>query len=315
MTNPGIPSIEESCRFLSDPRLDGRAPGTEGHEEARRYLEMILPQLGFEPLFPESWGQPIIDGQNRIGTNLGGIRRGKSSRCILLGAHYDHLIGIPGADDNAAAVSILIETFRRMEVWDGDHSLVLCFFDLEEPPYFLSSNMGSVYFVEHSPLDLREITCALIFDLCGHDVPAPGLEDAYFVLGAECSTGLVELVSGHREYPVYMFRNDRVGDMSDHHAFRERGVPFLFFSCGRWSHYHQPSDRFENLNLAKMSNLATYLVELVQAMDGSTVSWSPVKEFWRVEAASLSRLTGMPLPRSERDVDVAIDKMKAAYGL
>ena len=92
MTNPGIPSIEESCRFLSDPRLDGRAPGTEGHEEARRYLEMILPQLGFEPLFPESWGQPIIDGQNHIGTNLGGIRRGKSSRCILLGAHYDHLI-------------------------------------------------------------------------------------------------------------------------------------------------------------------------------------------------------------------------------
>ena len=64
-----------------------------------------------------------------------------------------------------------------------------------------------------------------------------------------------------------------------------------------------------------MSNLATYLAELVQTMDGSTVSWSPVEEFWRVEAESLSRLTGMPLPRSERDVDAAIDEMKVAYGL
>ncbi len=30
--------------------------------------------------------------------------------------------------------------------------------------------------------------------------------------------------------------NRYVGDMSDHHTFRLGQVPYLFLSCGRWSH-------------------------------------------------------------------------------
>jgi len=33
-----VPSMADTCRFLSDPKLDGRHPGGDGHEIAKQYL-------------------------------------------------------------------------------------------------------------------------------------------------------------------------------------------------------------------------------------------------------------------------------------
>ncbi len=213
------------------------------------------------------------------------------------------------SDDNAAALSILLETSRLLSPWTGEHNLVLCFFDLEEPPYFLTGEMGSMFFTQHAPIDLSLIDCAIILDLCGHDVPIPGCEDAVFVLGAESSTDLIQAIrsSQQRKIPVYMFSNDRIGDLSDHHAFRIRQVPFLFFSCGQWEHYHQPSDTFDRLNLDKMQRMAECLAELTRYLDHRTVTWQPVPDFWQVEAESLRQISGLPLPDSKQLVDNVIN--------
>lgn len=310
-----VPSLIESCRFLSDPALDGRYPGSPGHETARVSLTDALKTLGFDPLFEGTYSQLIVHEDEVIGSNLGGIWRDTSDRTILLGAHYDHFQGIPGADDNAAALSILIETCRQLMPWNGEHSVVLCFFDLEEPPYFLSVKMGSVYFAANSPVDFRAVDCAIILDLCGHDLPIPGCEDVVFLLGAESSRDLISVVQELRSpaIPICMFDNARIGDMSDHHAFRLRKVPYMFFSCGQWEHYHRPSDTFEKLNLGKMQRLADYLASLIRSLDGKKLAWDPVPEFWRIEAASLRRLTGLPLPETEEFVGSAIQQLVGQF--
>jgi hypothetical protein len=303
------PSLVETCRFLCDPQLNGRAPGSLGHEVAREYLRRLLECSRFSPLFGDSWSQEIArEGHGPIGFNVGGIKRGLSERWILLAAHYDHFEGIPGADDNAAALSILVETARLIGPWNGENSLVLCFFDLEEPPYFHTPLMGSMFFVEHAPLSLEHLTCAIVLDLCGHDVPIPGREDALFVLGAERSAGLVGAVESVNTRPpfAYMFQNVRVGDMSDHHAFRVRNLPFLFFSCGWWEHYHRPTDTFERLNLHKMRRIAEYLAALVGKLDGAEIKIDPVRDFWQREAQSLAHLLGIPAPPTQRAVDHAV---------
>ena len=76
-----------------------------------------MARLDVEPLFDGQWTQDVVDGIEVIGTNLGGIARGESRRSILLGAHYDHFEGIPGADDNAAALSIVIDVAHRLRSW------------------------------------------------------------------------------------------------------------------------------------------------------------------------------------------------------
>ena len=50
-----------------------------------------------------------------------------------------------------------------------DRDLIIAFFDAEEPPYFMTDAMGSIYFF--SSQKTEEIACAIILDLMGHDVP------------------------------------------------------------------------------------------------------------------------------------------------
>ena len=208
---------------------------------------------------------------------------------------------------HAAALAILLETARQLKPWAGQSTLACCFFDLEEPPHFLRPTMGSSYFVQHCPVDPAQIKCAIILDLCGHDVPMPGAENAVFAMGAEFSKTLAEtLAAANRpEMPVLMARNDRIGDMSDHHAFRTGGLPFVFLSCGWWEHYHAPTDTFERLNLPKMQTLSGVLTDLVRRLDTVTIDRRPPDNFLEIEARTFRRLTGMEVPADKTALDVA----------
>ena len=57
---------------------------------------------------------------------------------VLLGAHYDTCDSLPGADDNAVAVAVLLEVAVQMADETLERSVMLAFFDAEEPPHFLS---------------------------------------------------------------------------------------------------------------------------------------------------------------------------------
>ena len=70
-------------------------------------------------------------------------RHGEQDFCnllapVLLGAHYDTCDSLPGADDNAAAVAVLLEVAAQMADETLERSVILAFFDAEEPPHFLS---------------------------------------------------------------------------------------------------------------------------------------------------------------------------------
>ena len=70
-------------------------------------------------------------------------RHGEQGFCnllapVLLGAHYDTCDSLPGADDNAVAVAVLREVAVQMADETLERSVMLAFFDAEEPPHFLS---------------------------------------------------------------------------------------------------------------------------------------------------------------------------------
>ena len=297
--------------FLCDPALDGRAPGSIGHRKVQDFLRSRLTALGVSPLFAGSYDQPIITGRQEVGCNLCGLIPGKGDGIILLGAHYDHFAGIQGADDNAAAVAILLELAGRLGQWHGQTNLAICLFDLEEPPHFHQPTMGSIYFVKHCPIRLDRLRCAIIMDLCGHDVPLPGAEDAVFVMGAEYSATLFDAVqrADHNPLPLLMVRNALIGDMSDHHAFRMAGAAFLFLSCGWWKHYHQPTDTLDRLNTDKILRIADSIAGLLEHLDCENVSKSPPRYFLQTEAMSFKRLTGIDIPADDAIIRAAAAKL------
>ena len=218
----------------------------------------------------------------------------RKARPILLGAHYDSVIDAPCADDNAAAVAITLAMVERLRAAPPARDVIVAFFDAEEPPYFLSQAMGSIRFVL-GQMDARGVGFALIQDLTGHEVSVPFLPSALagallpklknllFMTGAESHPALPGLVQGCipvQNLSLIATLNENVGDMSDHHIFRTLGLPYLFFSCGRWEHYHLRSDTPEKLAYEKMAHIAVFLTAAPARICPKRVNMTPRSLRW-----------------------------------
>ncbi|MDQ0253074.1 hypothetical protein J2S74_000446 [Evansella vedderi] len=258
---------------LSDPALNGRVPGTEGHNEARRMITEQVETLGLDPLLKTGWVQSYLAHDGVTGRNLLAVNKGSKEDWMLLGAHYDHLRGCPGADDNAAAVGILLAVMDALRNLDLQMNIVLAIFDMEEPPYFQTESMGSVHFYRHLPEGLNWDTFrgAVILDLCGHDLVVKNRENSLFIVGAETCPKLSESVSKARgmveDLEIYKVRNRDFLYLSDHYIFDINGKPNLFLSCGHWPYYHTPEDTFEKINLDKVGRIADFIRMMIMELD------------------------------------------------
>lgn len=256
-------SLRRDVERLALP--SGRRVGTTGHEVAVRQLVDRLVRSGLEP-YGDGFALPYRDGGTQL-TNLVGVAAGADRTLppVLIGAHFDTAGDWPGADDNAAAVAIAFEVARRFVQRPAARDLLIALFDAEEPPYFHTPKMGSSWFHAHQARG--RIHAALVLDLVGHAVPIPGAEDVVFMTGMESDPGLertvrrLPAIDGVRPVTAH---NRYVGDMSDHHTFRLGEVPYLFLSCGRWQHYHQPSDTSEKLAYPKMAATADLVEGIVR---------------------------------------------------
>jgi Zn-dependent M28 family amino/carboxypeptidase len=248
---------------------EGRVVGSAGHEKARRCLLGRMEELGLEPYQGNGLELPYSrDGEDF--TNLVGVVPGASpsAKPILIGAHYDSVIPAPCADDNAAAVAIALAAAEMLRKRRLRRDVVIAIFDAEEPWHFQEPSMGSIRFYEDHARE-RGVHAAIVMDLMGHDVlvpmavldmvpwlgrlgrllpragehdvALPGVRDLFFMTGAESHPNLARVVDSvrmPRRLRLIATLNEYVGDMSDHGVFRTNGVPYLFFSCGRWRHYH-----------------------------------------------------------------------------
>jgi hypothetical protein len=243
----------------------GRMIGTAGHTRARGYLVERLEALGVTP-YGERFELPYAAEDQDL-CNVIGVVPGRRSDLapMLIAAHYDTCGPLPGADDNAAAIAIALEVAVRLRRAPTERGVIVALFDGEEPPCSFTPAMGSIHWYHHQRH--TPVHCPIVLDLVGHDVPVPGLEDLIFVTGMESDPGLVfgDLdPPGLRVHPVL---NRYVGDLSDHHVFRRHQRPFLFLSCGRWQHYHAPTDTPDRLNYAKMAAIAGLVETLIRRAD------------------------------------------------
>ena len=294
--------LRDHVQVLASPELQGRKVGTAGNREAAQYIEDEFAAADLEPL-------PSLDGfrqtiSDQMGDNIIGVRPGRSALAqrswILIGAHYDHLgDGFLGADDNASAVAIMLETARRLGSLTR-HSLMFVAFNAEEHPYIRTPLMGSHFFVDHLPLETETpstFKAVVIMDLMGGVHWAP-TRDVIFAMGAEKSPALYRRLKESRlaasgtgqqvaalpswplaprplaltVLPVGLHLIEEipvVGHMafSDYDAFRQAGVPFVFLSSGRTPRYHQTTDLPDTLHYERMAATVLWLHTFIQMID------------------------------------------------
>jgi glutaminyl-peptide cyclotransferase len=113
-----------------------RIPGTEGHAQVRGWMRKELESAGWtvEVQQTEAMGHPVF---NIV------AKRGEQNPQIILGAHYDtrmyadndpnpanHMQPVPGANDGASGVAVLLEIARTLP--EDTVPIWLVFFDTED---------------------------------------------------------------------------------------------------------------------------------------------------------------------------------------
>ena len=273
--------------YLASPKLEGRKPGSPGHKAAAKYIVEAFQDADLEPV-------PSLDGyrqsiSSEIGDNLISIRRAQLptslERWLLIGAHYDHLGKsggkiYAGADDNAAAVAMILEVAKGLPALRR-YSVAFVAFNAEEPPYAL---MGSQFFVDNLPPEigsLQNLQAVIILELMG-GVHWQPLKQVIFAGGAEQSPGLYHHIKNYASHnqknqelylkPLGMHLIEEIPlvgrtPFSDYHAFRNASVPFLFLSAGRTPRYHQPTDLPHTLHYERMAMTTRWLIDLFHQID------------------------------------------------
>ena len=313
-------SIEADVNILATDI--GRSTGSKGHVAAKEYLLERLSALSVEPYkdgcFEVGYRSNGQDYSNILATIEG---TEPDLAPVLLVGHYDAVEGTPGADDNAVAVAILLEIAGKLEPYTFRRSIILAFFDAEEPPNFLTTSMGSIRFFEDQRAD--DISCAINMDLVGHDVPMQDFEDLVFVTGMESHPGLADTLEsvlpfdGIRALPLL---NEYVGDLSDHHIFRVNEVPYLFLSCGIWAHYHRDTDTPDKLNYQKAERISELVANLAEdistrPLEGSSGGY----ETSDIEAKHINRVLKWVLPpggiSGRKQIDELVTTITDRFGI
>ena len=252
-------------KTLSSDEMQGRKPGTIGHQLAMQYivdrfesLELITDEDSYIQLFEISNNRTQLTGKNVIGKIAG-----KSDKIIVISAHYDHL-GVrsgkvySGADDNASGVAALLYLAEYFVQNTPNHTLVFAAFDIEE-----SGLQGSKYFAEtmkkgkvvlNVNMDMISRSDKKEIYACGTR-HSPNLRPLLETVNIKHP--MVNLKLGHDDSRS---KHDDWTYLSDQAWFHKNNIPFIYFGVEDHSDYHKHTDTFDKIDTA----FYTQVVELIQ---------------------------------------------------
>ncbi|HTK74895.1 MAG TPA: M28 family peptidase [Gemmataceae bacterium] len=275
-------------RLASPEFLGRRGPGAA---RASQHIAAAFGKLKLAPAFADSYFQPIpwllSDGTGTdsgfVGRNVGCFLPGSDpllkDEWILLSAHFDHLgqsgeTIYPGADDNASGIAMLLEVAEAFGLAKKRprRNILFVAFDLEE-----QGLQGSAHFAAHPPRPFAQLKAFLTADLIGRSM-ADVTDEYLFVLGSETAPELRRLLTNtppENELKIGRLGADLVGTRSDYGPFRDRSVPFLFFTTGTHADYHRPTDLPERIDYAKLARVSRYIHAVTDRLANSsdTPAW------------------------------------------
>ena len=92
----------------------------------------------------------------------------KANEILLVGAHYDSVRGSPGANDNGSGVATLLELSRLFVGSTPQRTIRFVAFVNEEPPFFLTSDMGSMHYAKAARRHGDDIRLMLSLETIGY---------------------------------------------------------------------------------------------------------------------------------------------------
>jgi hypothetical protein len=260
-------------------------------ERAAQYIEATWLAQGYQvarqPVMAE--GKTVYNLETEL---PGGPRR---DEIVLVGAHYDSVIGSPGANDNATGTAAVLELARLLTGQRLARTVRLVAFVNEEPPFFQTDAMGSWVYARRSRARGEQIAAMLSLETIGFDTDVVGSQHypwpfgllypstGNFIgfVGNIASRALVRRsIAAFRQHTA--FPSEGVAapgwmtgiGWSDHWAFWQEGYSGVMVTdtaLFRYSPYHTRQDTPDQVHYDRMARVVAGLAQVVTTLAGATV--------------------------------------------
>ena len=268
--------------------------GQIGERNMARYLQLNAAADFIETSFSRAGLQPRRDSYDLNGRachNIEAEIRGARPEILLIGAHYDSVLGSPGANDNGSGIAAMLALARRFVGKPAHLTLRFVAFVNEEPPYFLTGQMGSLVYAGRSKARGDRISAMISLETIGYfsdapnsqTYPAPGLGVFYPSIGN--FIGFVSNVPSRNllRRAIALFRKQAKipsegaalpafipgVSWSDQWSFWQHGYPGIMITdtaLFRYPHYHAATDMPDKLDYDRFALVVSGMQRVIEQL-------------------------------------------------
>ena len=219
---------------------------------------------------------------NLVATRTGGARQ---SEMLLIGAHYNSVIGCPGANDNASGIAALLEISRMFQTVEPSLTVRFVSFVNEEPPFFMTGEQGSLVYAGTARRRGDDIRLMASLETIGDYSNQPGSQSYPPLFGwfypdrgnfigivsdfrsSAVTRRLAEAFRAHCDFPLQTASTFRLVpgvSWSDHLSFWRHGYRAVMVTDTaflRYPHYHAASDTPDRLSYPEFAQVTLGLFE------------------------------------------------------
>jgi Zn-dependent M28 family amino/carboxypeptidase len=243
--------------------------------EAALYIEGEWSRQGYA-VARQTYQASGVQCANIEASRCGNTRR---REVLLIGAHYDSVVGSPGANDNASGVAALIEISRLFLDIEPAMTVRFVAFVNEEPPFFMSDEQGSLVYAQAARRRGDDIRLMASLETIGWYSDRPGSQryPPLFKLFYPNRGNFIGMVSdfrswaamrrlarafrAHCDFPLRTaatFRSVPGVSWSDHHSFWRHNYRALMITDTapyRYPHYHAASDTPDKIRYPELTRV------------------------------------------------------------
>ena len=255
--------------------------GSDAHKQTQEFLASEMERLADEKK-EQRWFHSSADGDKNELVNIIGRFYPEKKEIIILATHYDSkkfadkdpdnpLLPVPGANDSASGVAILLEIARFLALTDKipEIGIDIVFFDGEEgkpnqgADYGNRQPMGSAYLADH----LQEIygskkpKSGLVLDMvCDKD-----LRIFKELSSVENAQEQVEIFwKAARNINSNVFQNDIGTEIRDDHtALNQAGIPSFLVIDFEYPYFHTTEDTLDKCSEESLKTVASAILNYV----------------------------------------------------
>jgi Zn-dependent M28 family amino/carboxypeptidase len=211
---------------------------------------------------------------------------------VIIGAHYDSVEGSPGANDNATGAAAVIALARLHAGEKRSRTVRFVEFVNEEPPYFQSSKMGSLFYARRCRKRGEKIVAMLSLETIGYYSDERGSQHYPFPFGLIYpSTGnfigfvgntrsgdlVRDAVASFRRHTKFPSEGGALPsiipgiDLSDQWAFWQEGYPGVMVTDTaffRYPYYHARGDTPDKVQYDRLARVVAGLRRVIVDIAG-----------------------------------------------